>query len=217
MSDQYKSPLTARQRAAILRLYEQQRLPCAKTAKRLRLSVRLVVGFLRKRGVLRRQGPSIPRKLSLTARQKLEGEFATTLDVVLAKKYGLTKERIRQIRQEAGYPSSQVFRHALTVRAQAKHREEKQRVRELRLQQRRARRLLAVNRLSKRWKAGVPVAKLAQEFGYTLGYMSLRIHRLRKHFPGKLPFRNEIRSPRPPASAASLDGRKRGEREAGSG
>src|ERR1017187_9771269 len=123
-SYKYKKPLTARQQAAILRLYVQRRLPSLKTAKRLRLPESLVVGFLRKRGMLRHRGPATPSKLSLAARQKLEGELATTMDVVLARKYGLCRERIRQIRQQLGYPSSQIVRCALAVRAQSKRREQ---------------------------------------------------------------------------------------------
>jgi hypothetical protein len=126
----------------------------------------------------------------------LERELATTMDVVLARRYGLTRERIRQIRQELGYPSSQIGRHARTVRARAKRWEQKKLARELRQQQRRAKWLLAVNRLSKRWKSGVLVVKLAQEFGYTHASMTLRIVRLRKQFPEKFPHRHQPPSPR---------------------
>jgi hypothetical protein len=88
-----KKAFTPRQQAAILRLYVQQRLSTPETAKRLRLSVDLVVRFLQKRGLLRRRGrqPGTPQKLSVAARQNLEGELATTMDVALARKYGLTK------------------------------------------------------------------------------------------------------------------------------
>jgi hypothetical protein len=195
-SYKYKKPLTARQQAAILRLYVQQRLSTLKTAERLQLSVDRVVQFLRERGVLRHQGPAKPSKLSLAARQKLEDELATTMDVVLARKYGLSHERIRQIRQQLGYPSSQIVRHAWAVRTRAKRREQKRLARELRQQQRRAKRLLAVNRLSKRWKSGARVVELAQEFGYTRAFMRLRICKLRKQFPEKFPFRFRPRSPR---------------------
>ena len=191
----YKKPFTARQQAAILRLYVQQCLPSPETAERLRLSVDHVKQFLRERGVLRHQGPATPSKLSLAARPKLEGELATTMDVVLARKYGLSHERIRQIRQQLGYPSSQIVRHAWAVRTRAKRREQKRLARELRQQQRRAKWLLAVNRLSKRWKSGVLVAELAQEFGHTRGSMHTYIVRLRKQFPEKFPFRR-FRSPR---------------------
>jgi hypothetical protein len=191
-SYKYKKPLTARRQAAILRLYVQQRLSTPITAKRLRLSVDHVVQFLRERGVLRHQGPATPRKLSLAARQKLEGELATTVNAVLARKYSVSGEWIRQIRQQLGYPSSQIVRHAWVVRA----REQKQRARKLRQQQRRAKRLVAVNRLSKRWKSGVLVAKLAQELGHTRKSVYRHIGRLRKQFPEKFPFRHRLRSPR---------------------
>jgi hypothetical protein len=185
----YKKPFTARQQAAILRLYVQQCLPSPETAERLRLSVDHVKQFLRERGVLRHKGSTTPRKLSLAARQKLEGELATTMDVVLARKYGLTRERIRQIRQQLGYPSSQIVRCALAVRAQSKRREQEKLALELRKQQRRAKRLLVVNRLSKRWKSGVLPEELAQEFGYTRGGLYTTICKLRKQFPQKFPIR----------------------------
>jgi predicted DNA-binding protein YlxM (UPF0122 family) len=195
-SYKYKKPLTARQQAAILRLYVQQRLSTLKTAERLQLSVDHVVQFLRERGVMRCQGPAIGRKISLSARQNLEGELATTRDAVLARKYGVSGERIRQIRQQLGYPSSQILRHAWGVRALAKRRKQKKLARELRQQQRRAKRMLAVNRLSERWKSGVLVAELAQEFGATRDSLYTQIVRLRKQFPEKFPFRYGLRSPR---------------------
>src|ERR1017187_2020208 len=198
-SYKYKKPLTARQQAAILRLYVRQRLPTPETAKRLQLSVDHVVQFLRERDVLRHQGPATPSKLSLVARQNLEGELATTMNAVLARKYGVSGEWIRQIRQQLGYPSSQILRHTRTVRA----REQKKLARELRQQQRRAKRLVAVNRLSKRWKSGVLEAKLAQEFGHIRTSMHVRIRRLRKQFPEKFPFRFRPRSPRRDASPLS--------------
>ncbi|MGD0057957.1 MAG: hypothetical protein ABSD58_00925 [Verrucomicrobiia bacterium] len=136
------------------------------------------------------------RRLSWADRLRLERELATNMDVDLARKYGLCRERIRQIRQELGYPSSRVIRHAWAIRLQAKRREQEKLACELRRQQRRAKRLQAVNRLSKRWKSGVSVAKLAQEYGYTCGYMYNRLGRLRKQFPEKFPFRHPQRSPR---------------------
>jgi hypothetical protein len=191
-----KKPLTARQKAAILRFYVRQRLPSPETAKRLHLSTGRVLQFLRERSVLRHQGPATPRKLSLADRQKLENELPTTMDVVLARKYGLSHQRIRQIRQQLGYASSQIVRHAWAVRTRAKRREQKRLARELRQQQRRAKWLLTVNRLSERWKSGVLVPELAQEFGYTRASMRTVIFGLRKQFPGKFPFRQRSRSPR---------------------
>ena len=112
------SPFTARQAAAILRLYVQQCLPSPETAKRLRLPMSRVVRFLRQQDVLRTQGgPGIPRRISLAARRRLESELPTTRDVVLARKYGVSKERVRQIRRGLGYPSSQILRHEGTIRA----------------------------------------------------------------------------------------------------
>jgi len=196
-----RKPFTAPQKAAILRLYVRQRLPTPETAKRLQLSVDHVVEFLRERGVLRRQGgQGFPRKLSLAARRSLESELTTTMDVILARKYGLCRERIRQIRQELGYSSSQVIRHALTVRAQAERRKQEKLARKLRQRQRRAKRLLRINRLSKRWKSGILVVLLAQEFGFTRASMHTHIRRLRKEFPKKFPYRPHSRRRRLPGA-----------------
>jgi hypothetical protein len=189
---------TARQQAAILRLYVQQQLSTAETAKRLRLTVSPVLRFLHKHGVMRRQGspPGTRGKLSLADRQSLEGELATTMDAVLARKYGLSNERIRQIRQQLGYPSSQILRNAWAAPARAKRREQEKLALKLRQQQRRAKRLLAVNRLSKRWKAGLPLAKLAQEYVCKRGSMNSHVYDVRKEFPEKFPYRHQLRSPR---------------------
>jgi DNA-binding CsgD family transcriptional regulator len=190
-SYKHKNPFTARQQAAILRLYVQQRVPSRETAKRLRFPVYLVKGFLRKGGVMGHQGrpPGTGGKLSLADRQNLEGELATTMDVVLARKYRLSRGRIGQIRQQLGCPSSRVVRRAWAARARAKRRKQEKLALELRQRQRRAKRLLAVNRLSKCWKSGMLVAKLAQELGYTRKSVYKHIGRLRKQFPEKFPFR----------------------------
>jgi hypothetical protein len=186
-----KKAFTAHQQAAILGLYVEKRLQPTRTANRLGLPAALVVGFLQRRGVLRRRGPppGTPRKLSVAARRNLEGELATTTDAVLARKYDLSHERVRQIRQELGYPSSLIVRRALAAPARAERREREKLGRKLRRQQRRAKRLLAVNRLSKRWRSGASVAELAQEYGYQYTSMNSHICNLRKEFPEKFPYR----------------------------
>jgi len=67
---------------------------------------------------------------------------------------------------------------------------------ELRRQRRRAKRLRAVNRLSKRWKDGLTVSQLSREFGVGRDYMQTRIVRLRKEFPAKFPLRQRHRPSR---------------------
>lgn len=192
-----KKPFTAQQNAAILRLYVQERLPTPETAMRLELSVDHVVEFLRKRGVLRHQGPATPTKISLAARRKLESELPTTTDTDLARKYGLSRERIRQIRQQSGYPSSR-FIHAERIRrARSERREQEKREQRLRQQQRQAKRLQLINQISKRWKSGATVPELAREFGVTLGSMRQRVCELRTLFPDKFPYRRPLRPPAP--------------------
>jgi hypothetical protein len=122
----HQRPLTAREEKAVLRLYVQERLPAQKTAERLRLDGYRVRRFLRNQDLLRPQGGSGgggPSKLSPARRRELESEIPTSTNAVLARKYGLTSERIRQIRRKLGYPSSQVIRHEARLRAQAKRRE----------------------------------------------------------------------------------------------
>jgi hypothetical protein len=182
----YKKLLTTRQQAAVSRLYVRQRLPAAETAKRLRLAVFRVTRFLRGGGLLRPQGDhSSPQKISLAERQKLEAEMPTTLDAILARKYGVSRERIRQIRRELGHPSSQVIRHQWTLRDRAQRRQKKKLARELR----RANFLAAINLLSKRWMSGLPVSELAREYGVRNNTVQCRISHYRKQFPEKFPFR----------------------------
>jgi hypothetical protein len=181
---------TAPQEAAILRLYVQQCLPSPETARRLRLPLSRVVQFMRQRGVLRHQGgPGIPRKISLEARRRLESELPTTRDVILARKYGVSKELVRQIRQGLGYPSSRVLRHKLTLRAQAERREQQKLARELRQKEQRKFELMAIKRLSARWKSGVTVSELAKEHGVSWGCLTSRIVRWRERYPQKFPYR----------------------------
>ena len=198
------SPFTARQAAAILRLYVQQCLPSPETAKRLRLPMSRVVRFLRQQDVLRTQGgPGIPRRISLAARRRLESELPTTRDVVLARKYGVSKERVRQIRQGLGYPSSQILRHEGTLRARAERREQQKLAWELRQKERRKSELLAIKRLSAQWKSGVTLRELAKELRVSWGYLNSRIVRWRKRYPQKFPYR--LSPPSPPGAAVAVD------------
>ena len=192
-----RSALTKREQAAVLQLYLEQRLPAPDTARRLHLDYLLVRRFLRVRGVLRGRGnPGIPTKLTVAGRQKLITELKTVTDVVLARKYGISRERVRQIRQQLGYVSSRVIRREYMARARAKREEQEKRAVELRRQQRRARQLRAVNQLSKRWKSGVPIAVLAKEFGLQRTSMQTHIGRMRKRFPEKFPLRYRMHTRR---------------------
>jgi len=181
---------TAQQEAAILRLYVKQCLPSVKTAKRLQLPVSTVIRFLRKRSVMRPQGiGGGPRKISPARRQELESELATTNNAVLARKYGVVRDTIRQIRQRLGYPSSRIIRRTQTLRALA----ERQRQQKLARQERLKARLSAINRLSKRWKCGALVSELAREFGVKRQTIFSRIQYYRKRFPKKFPRRSPER------------------------
>lgn len=202
-----RKPFTARQGAAILRLYVQQWLPTTETAKRLRLPISYVVRFLRARGVLRCQGgPGIPRKLSPAARRKLVSQLATTPNAILARKYGVSRELVRQIRQQLGYPSSRTVRREWALRARAERQERerlaRQRARALQQQQRQTEKLLAINQLSERWRSGALVSELAQEYQVKTGTMNVRVGRLRIQFPEKFPYRIACRSPQQTGAVA---------------
>jgi hypothetical protein len=191
----HHNPFTKQQQAALLRLYLGQHLPVPDTAKRLRLDPLQVKQFLRARRLLRGRGnPGVPRKLTVSSRQELVSQLATTTDVVLARKYGVTRENVRQIRQRFGYPSSRIIRSKQLARARAKREQQERRAIQLRRQQRRAKRLRAANQLNKRWKSGTTISMLAREFGILPSSMQTRISRIRNEFPGKLPLRHRRRS-----------------------
>jgi DNA-binding CsgD family transcriptional regulator len=193
----HRKPLTKREQADILRLYLEQRLPAPDTARRLGLDHFQVRQFLRHRGILRGRGnPGVPTKLSVTGREKLISELKTVTDVVLARKYGVSRERVRQIRQQMGYLSSRVIRRGQMARARAQREKQERRAVELRHQQRWAKRLVAINKLSKRWKSGAPISELAREFGLQRTSMQTHIGRMRKKFPGKFPLRYRMHSRR---------------------
>jgi len=189
---------TAQQQAAILRLYVQQRVPGRVTAERLGLSISRVFEFLHDRGVMRPRGYHV-EKLAPAELKQLKRRLLTTQDSVLAQRYGLSRERVRQIRQQMGYPSSQMLRHKVALRAQAKREAKERRDRELRERQRRARRLLVINKLSKFWKSGLRIWELANEYGITPAAFSERIAGARKLYPEKFPYRWRRRPPPPKA------------------
>jgi len=188
----HKTPFTSRQQASILRLYVEQQLTVLVTAKRLRLSAGRVFRFLHERGVTRPRG-SGRRKLDPAKRKRLESELLATPDAVLARRYGLTRERIRQIRQALGYPSSRIVRQEWVSRARAerqqREKQERQRAKELRQQQYRVDRLPAIDRLSDRWKSGAPIRELAKEYGVSRHCLAARIQCWRKLYPEKFPYR----------------------------
>ncbi len=179
---------TAEQEAAIRRLYCQQQLSGTVAAKRLHLDGNRVYLFLHQQRLLRRRGYRL-QKLGAPEYQQLKKELLTTTDIVLARRYGLGRERVRQIRQGLGYPSSQVLRHEGTIRARAERREQEKLARELRKQQRRASQLPAINRLSARWKAGASLRQLAEEYGVNRACIAVRIGYWRKLYPHKFPRR----------------------------
>jgi transposase len=144
--------LTKREQAAVARLYVQQGLTAREAAKRLRLDPYLVIGFLRDRGVLRNRGTS---KLSAADRRKLVNELATTIDADLARKYGLTRERVRQIRKESGCLPTWVRRRRDRLARQ--ERDE------------RARRALELQRRA-------VLAALSKEFGVSFANLAIRVH-----------------------------------------
>ncbi len=181
---------TPRQTAAILRLYVQQRLPALETAERLRFNASRVVRFLRQRGVMRPAGnPGTPRKLFPPIRQKLERELPTTPSSMLARKYGVSRERIRQIREEVGAPSGREVQRQWAAKARQQRREQRQLENRRRREERLAQKLIAINHLSARWKSGAKMRELAAEKRTTPATIATLIQRLRRSFPEKFPFR----------------------------
>ena len=182
---------TPRQTAAILRLYVQQRLPALETARRLHLNESRLVRFLRQRGVMRPAGnPGTPRKLFPAVRQKLEHELPTTPSSTLARKYGVSRERIRQIREEVGAPSGREIQLAWNAKVRQQQREQEQLEQRRRREQRLAQKLIAINHFSARWKSGAKMRELAAEKRTTPATIATLIQRLRRSFPEKFPFRS---------------------------
>ena len=118
-------PFTAQQEAAILRLYVEKRMSGLATAKRLRLDGSRVYQFLHERGVFRPRGYH-NRKLDAAKQKRLESELPTTPNIVLARRYGLSRERVRQIRRELGYRSSRFLQQERVRRARAQRQQRRE-------------------------------------------------------------------------------------------
>ncbi len=181
---------TPRQTTAILRLYVQQRLPTLETARRLHLNESRVVRFLHQRGVMRPAGnPGISWKLVPAIREKLKRELPTTPSSMLARKYGVSRERIRQIRVEYGAPSGREVQLTWNAKVRQQRREQQQLENRRRREQRLAQKLVAINHFSARWKSGATLRELAAEKRTTPATIATLIQRLRRMFPEKFPFR----------------------------
>jgi len=146
------------QQAAILRLYRGQRLGARETANRLGLNRYRVAHFLRVRGELRQLGNlGVPRKLSTTSWQQLMTELPTTINTVLARKYGISPYRVRQIRQQYGYPASSTLPRPPLLHIRSK--------------------------TSERQKQAI-LAALSKQFGLSLEAMEEHIRRLGNEYQG---------------------------------
>ena len=143
-----RTPLTAKQEAAILDLYLRLKVPGNVIAARLRMPVQHVYQFLQHRGVTRQQGHIF--KLSPEQWQQLKEGLLTTPDATLGRQFGYTRERVRQIRKKLGIPSSRLMRQERDRPARLERQAQRQLVRE----QRRAVKLAYLDRLSQRWKSG---------------------------------------------------------------
>ena len=188
--------LTAAQEAAILDMYLRQLVPIVATARRLGVSLKYAVQFLRGRGLMRSAGNAhTPKKLFPPARQQLEAELPTTTDIVLARKYGVTRGLVWRIRKDLGIRSSRVIRHQQTAPVREKRDEQARLALELRARQRAADRLALIERRSVRWLAGVPVVKMAREFAVKPQSLAVWIVIMRARYPEKFPYRHSARFP----------------------
>jgi Zn-dependent peptidase ImmA (M78 family) len=136
-----------------------------------------------------RESRGVSRKLVPAIRQKLERELPTTRSSILARKYGVSKERIRQIRMECGAPSGREVQREWTAKARQQRREQKQLEQRRRREQRVARKLATIERFSERWKSGATLRELAEEYRTTRATIATRIQRLRKQYPEKFRYR----------------------------
>ena len=178
-------PLTAQQAAAILDLYVTQRQPWLVTAKRLRLSPSQVRSFILDQGVMRpRGGGGNSRKIFPTLLNQLKGELPTTRNYVLAIKYGVTNERIRQIRAELGCVAGKVVAHKLVQRIRRKRQAQAALARQHRLAAKQA----FIERLSQCWKSGMSARDSAAAENLPLHHIAGQIMYGRVLFPDKFPY-----------------------------
>jgi len=178
-------PVTDRQAAAILELYVTQRLSYIATAGRLHIGQPRVRAFLVGRGLLRTQGcAGSYDKLTPTILNQLKDELPTTPNAVLARKYAVSRERIRQVRQKFGYSAGKVIFQEWSQRIRREREAQQQLARQHRLAAKQA----FIERLSQLWKTGMSARDIAAAEHRTFFQITRQIMHCRAKFPDKFPY-----------------------------
>lgn len=147
---------------------------------------------VRSRGIYTLRGADHPSsKLSHDQRQSLENELlAGHSHGPLARTYGLSRERVRQIAATIGAPSGR----QLQLLRRAKRRRKKEEARRKRAEQRAKEREERYALWRRLWAEDLPIAEMAQRLGLKPGSVSVRIVNLRKQHPDWFPRRHGRRA-----------------------
>lgn len=142
----------------------------------------------------RRRYPSLfyyrrtPTRLSDESRSRLVAELPCACNLALARKYGVTRERVRQLRVESGVAPVASPLHPRCVGARLK-RAARERVRVARAEYNAVMAELKLARLRLMWLSGVPRFSMASALGMSEGVLSQYIFRKRRDDPLSFPYR----------------------------
>jgi transposase len=173
----------------IVKLYHQDGLQPNQVAKMVGCAYSTVMGTLHRRGIpIRKKGVCAPRgsdhpscKLTAEELNELESELMAGRQKFgdLGIKYGLSRERVRQIAKRLGAPTGRQIQAMTRIARAAQESEAKA----LAAQARKEARLEKYQRWQALWDRGLTVPEMAAELGMTPGSVSVRIVMLRRRFP----------------------------------
>lgn len=178
-------------------LFIRLRWPINKIARHLQVSHARVSGFLRategkthglassiRQGIYHRRGKLSPKRMEALKHDLLTDPTLT--HSALARKYSLSRERIRQISVDLGGPT-----RAQLLAARRKVEEQKRQKRSAQIRDaRETKRFQQIQQLKKYWAAGFEVAEIAKRMGLMASTVGVRIVKLRRQYPEDFPFRN---------------------------
>lgn len=181
----------------IVKLYHQDGLLVNQVAKTVGCAYSTVMGTLHRRGVpIRKRAACAPRgsdhpscKLSQEELNELESELMGGRQKFgdLGAKYGLSRERVRQIAKRLGAPTGRQIQAMSRIARAAQESEAKA----LAAQARKEARLEKYQRWQELWDRGLTVPEMAAELGMTPGSVSVRIVMLRRRFPSWFALRRQ--------------------------
>lgn len=138
-------------------------------------------------------GESPASKLTADAKQSLLAELQLGQEqhVNLAKKYGVSRERVRQIAKSIGAPTGREVQHRRTSERKSKRQEDAQYRANLREQMRRAK----YQHWNELWERGLTMNEMAQALGQcSAATIGVRITELRRRYPGWFKLRRGSRA-----------------------